>query len=65
MRKIFTGLMVVWFQFTGFAQADNDIIKIADDLELIKISDNAYIHVSYTNSPKWGRIGANGLLLID
>lgn len=52
-------------QITGFSQSEDKTIKISDDLELIQISDNAYIHVSYTISPKWGRVGANGLLLID
>lgn len=65
MKKTIIGLIVVMFYLTGFSQSDDEIIKIADDIELIIISDDAYIHVSYTNSPKWGRIGANGLVLID
>lgn len=40
-------------------------IQISDNVELIKLSENAYIHVSYIKSEQWGRIGANGLLLID
>ena len=40
-------------------------IKISPDLELIKISDNAYMHVSYSSLPDYGRISANGLVYIN
>lgn len=65
MRKIFLVLFIVLIQITGFSQSENKTILISDDLELIQISDNAYIHVSYTITPNWERVGANGLLLID
>lgn len=52
-------------QITVFAQSGNQRIKISDDIELIKISDNAYIHLSYSNLPDYGRVGANGLLFTD
>jgi metallo-beta-lactamase class B len=65
MRNFILGLFIVLFQLTGYSQTEYKIIKISDDLELIQIADNAYIHVSYTITPKWGRVGANGLLLID
>lgn len=65
MKIRLIGLLVLLVQLAAFAQSDNAILKIADDIELIKISDNAYIHVSYANTQKWGRVGANGLVLID
>jgi len=65
MKKIISVLLTSVFLLTGFAQTDNEVIKVADDIELIKLSDNAYIHVSYTNYPNIGRTGANGLILID
>ncbi len=65
MKKIFVGLLFVLIHLSGLSQSEDKIIKISDDVELIQISDDAYIHVSYTISPKWGRIGANGLIFID
>jgi metallo-beta-lactamase class B len=65
MNKIIIGLIAVMAQLTGFSQSGKDVIKISDDIELIKISDNAYVHVSYANLPDYGRIGENGLILID
>jgi len=49
-------------QLVGHSQ---ELIKISSDLELIKISEHAYVHVSYTTLPGYGRISANGLILTD
>ena len=37
-------------------------IRITDDLELIKLPGNAYIHTSYMDLPGYGRVPANGLV---
>jgi metallo-beta-lactamase class B len=50
---------------TGACQLAVDSIKISKDLELIKISGNAYIHVSYTVLPQYGKVAANGLIFIN
>ncbi|MFC0876641.1 subclass B1 metallo-beta-lactamase [Saccharicrinis sp. FJH2] len=44
---------------------NNKTIKISDDVSLIQISDDAYIHVSFTDVEGYGRVGANGLVLTD
>ncbi|HEX9971116.1 MAG TPA: subclass B1 metallo-beta-lactamase, partial [bacterium] len=40
-------------------------IKISNDIELIKISEHAYLHISYTASPQFGRFPSNGLIFIN
>ena len=50
---------------TGYCQFKSEPIKISKDLELIKITENAYIHVSYAYLPEYGRISANGLIFIS
>lgn len=65
MKKIIFSLFIVLFQLSVFSQADFKTIRISDDIELIKISDNAYIHVSYSDVPGYSRIGANGLIFIN
>lgn len=65
MKKL---LFVIWtglIQLSGFSQPDYKTIKISNDIELIKISDNAFIHVSYFKTQNYGRAGANGLILIN
>jgi metallo-beta-lactamase class B len=46
-------------------QNNNKPVLISSDLELLKISDNAYIHISYASVPKYGRVAANGLIFIN
>jgi len=65
MKKIFIGLFIGLIQLSGFSQPDYQTIKISKDVELIKINENAYVHVSYFNPPNYGRIDANGLILIN
>lgn len=48
-----------------FSQNENQKTTIADDLDLMKISDHAYIHISYTTLEPYGRISANGLVFIS
>ncbi len=55
-------LITCFIYLSGFSQQPNNVSPISDDIELIKISDNVYIHVSYKISEKWGRISANGLI---
>lgn len=40
-------------------------IKVNNDITLVKITDNAFIHISYTNDPQFGRFPSNGLILIN
>jgi metallo-beta-lactamase class B len=63
MKKVILLLLIVLLQFTGFSQ--ENVIRISENIELIKISPNAFIHVSYSNLPSFGRVAANGLLFVN
>lgn len=39
--------------------------KINNDLEITKITDNVYEHISYETIGKWGRVASNGLIIIN
>lgn len=39
-------------------------IKVSDNIKLIKLSDNVYQHISYLQIEGYGKIGANGLILV-
>ena len=58
---LFAGLI----HLTGLSQQVFDTIIITPDLELIKISENAYVHVSYNTLPEYGRIPENGLIFVN
>jgi metallo-beta-lactamase class B len=58
-------LLCTFVHFFLSAQSDYQRIHIADDLELIKLSEKAYVHVSYFETQSFGKVAANGLLLVD
>lgn len=65
MRKIILILVSVLIHFSCTGQAENKRIKISIDLELIQLSENAYVHVSYASLPDVGRFPSNGLIFTD
>jgi len=48
-----------------FSQEDSKRIKVSEGIELIKISDNAYVHVSVSTIPPYGKVSSNGLIFIN
>jgi metallo-beta-lactamase class B len=62
MKTLFPLLFLILIQVQAYPR---EKIRISDDLELIRISDNAWIHVSWTTLPEYGRISANGLIYAD
>ena len=48
-----------------FAQGTFQHIKVTEDIEIIQIAANSYVHVSYAQIPGFGRIGSNGFIFTD
>ena len=65
MKKAIIMILFIAVHTALQSQENYERIKITPDLELIKISQNAYIHVSYDDVPAYGRVGANGLIYIN
>lgn len=65
MKKLFLFLIAGLIQLHGLSQVDHKTIRISANLELIRISENAYIHVSYSDLPKYGRYPKNGLIFLN
>jgi metallo-beta-lactamase class B len=55
-------IIIIIFSTVSYSQNKYEKIVISKDIELLKISDRSYIHVSYANLPDYGRISANGFL---
>lgn len=49
---------------SALAQTVNEKIQVSDDIEIEKLSDNVYLHRSFLQTQNWGKIGANGLIII-
>jgi metallo-beta-lactamase class B len=65
MKTIFLTLLISCLSIFVFAQNNYKKIQISKDLELIQISENAYTHLSYTESSQFGRYPSNGMVLIE
>ncbi len=65
MNRIFLFVILALITQKGLSQSKFTSITISRDLELIKISDDAYVHVSYDSLPGYDRYSSNGLILID
>lgn len=66
IKKLSGFLTVLLISISGFGQtSENEILKVSNDLRLIRISENAYIHESFFTSEEFGRFGSNGMILID
>ncbi len=50
---------------SGYSQQSDTVIHVSEDIELLKLSENTYLHISYIDTEKWGRVPANGLIYID
>ena len=65
MKKLVIIIIIVLFQCYGFSQSGYKRIKVSNDIELIKLSDNAFVHVSYSEIPPYGKVASNGLIFIN
>ncbi|MGA2822284.1 MAG: hypothetical protein ABSE72_02040, partial [Bacteroidales bacterium] len=65
MKKLLIIIFIGLIQLSGFPQTNYTKIKVSDDIELIKISDNVYVHISYAELPGFGRFPSNGMIYIN
>lgn len=65
MKKLLIVLLTLMIQLSGFTEPNYKKIKVSNNIELIKISDNAYIHTSYAELPEFGRFPSNGLIFVN
>jgi metallo-beta-lactamase class B len=66
LKKLLILIVVnICFAKVTFSQEQYLKFKVTEDIEVIKINKNAYVHVSYSDIPGWGRIGSNGVIFIN
>lgn len=64
MRKLFLFILSILSITSTLAQTGNKVYNISDDIEIIQLSDNVYLHRSFLQTQTWGKVGANGLILL-
>jgi metallo-beta-lactamase class B len=65
MKSLLAVILICSIHVACYAMEPVDTIKISKDLGLVKISGNAYLHVSYSFVRDYGRVAANGLVFIN
>lgn len=65
MKKTIAVLVVILMVLSGLAQPEPKRIKVPDDLELIQLSANTWLHVSASEISGFGRVSSNGLVFIN
>jgi metallo-beta-lactamase class B len=65
MKKILIVLFIGLIPLSGFTQTNYKRIKVSNDIDLIKISDHVYVHISYAELPDFGRFPSNGMIYIN
>ena len=68
MKKFILCILLLGISFVFIACEKKDEIKriqISEDIELIKLSEKAYVHISIMEVPPWGKVSTNGLIFID
>ena len=55
-------ILLVLNQTLLFAQDSYKTITISSDIKLIELSENVYVHVSYSEFQKYGRVASNGVI---
>lgn len=43
----------------------NKAIYKSEDLKIVKVTDHIYQHISYLDTEDWGRVGCNGMIVLD
>jgi metallo-beta-lactamase class B len=58
-------ISILLYTVSILPQNDFSKIYVSKDVELVKISPNYLIHISYMESPQYGRFPSNGLIFVD
>ena len=58
-------ILVGLIQLHGFPQNNYQRIKVSEDIELVKLSENAYLHVSTSEITGFGLVQSNGLIFVN
>ncbi len=66
MKKLFLlYIILINLVQSAFPANGSDTVFVSEDLQLIRINERTYAHVSWIENEKWGRFSSNGLLLIS
>jgi metallo-beta-lactamase class B len=65
MKILFRVFTILFFLQNQFTLGNEPTIKISDRLELVKVSENAYVHISIAEIEGFGKVSSNGMVYIS
>lgn len=63
--KVFIIIVSLLSMLPVWAQQVQEKITVSDNLKINKLSDKVYMFTSYMQTESWGKVGANGLILVE
>lgn len=64
IKSCLTILFILSFSKLSFAQ-QNELVYNSETLQIEKISPNTFVHISYLNTDDFGKVGCNGMIVIN
>ncbi len=65
MKGRIAALLLFLLTVPGILFAQPEMTRVSQDVQLVKISDHAYVHMSFTEMSGFGRVGSNGMLIVS
>ncbi|QQS35906.1 MAG: subclass B1 metallo-beta-lactamase [Ignavibacteriales bacterium] len=62
--KFFYAALIILIANTA-SKSQYDIYKISTDIELMKLTENVFVHISYFTSKEYGRFPSNGMIYVQ
>ncbi|MDR1563018.1 MAG: subclass B1 metallo-beta-lactamase [Dysgonamonadaceae bacterium] len=65
MKVSISFLLLVLIQSSVWSQSDYQRIRISNDIEVIRLSEKACVHVSVSEIEGFGKVSSNGLIVVN
>ena len=65
MRYWIIFILAGLIHFNGFPQNNERHIKVSNDIELVRLSPNVWLHISYAEIAGFGRVASNGVIFAN
>lgn len=57
-------LALIWVASNVYCLGNSEKIEISEDIQLVRLKDSVFVHISWENSEQFGRFPSNGLVII-
>lgn len=63
LNRIIASIVLMFISAAAYSES-NELIQVSDDITLKPLAGNVWIHTSYTVLAEWGKVPANGMIVI-